>query len=127
MKTKTERVFWHATKTLLRLCAGVAFLRAARASADMVTITPAMNSLLLATRHLSLMLLLSTAALTLASTVCPADPMNLIQNGGFETNNCPVYCNAAPPWVLSFPAEPVNVDSPHSGKLSSPPWFGFSK
>jgi hypothetical protein len=112
MKTETERGPWRATKTLLRLCAGVAVLGAAPASADIVTITRAMNSLLLATRHLSLTLL-SSAALTLASTVCPADPMNLIQNGGFETNNG----SAAPPWVLSIAVgtAPVNVDNPHSG------------
>jgi hypothetical protein len=59
----------------------------------------------------------ASAALTLTSTVSSADPMNLIQNGGFETNNCPVYCNAAPPWVLSTEVgtAPVNVDNPHSG------------
>jgi hypothetical protein len=114
MKTETERGPWRATKTLLRLCAGVAVLGAAPAWADIVTITRAMNSLLLATRHLSLMLL-SSAAFALTSTVCSADTINLIQNGGFETNNCPVYCNAAPPWVLSYPAEIVNVDNPHSG------------
>lgn len=116
MKTETERGPWHATKTLLRLCAGMAVLGAAPASADIVTITRAMNSLLLATRHLLLMLL-SSAALTLASTVCSADPMNLIQNGGFETNNCSVGCSAAPPWVLSteLGTAPVNVDNPHSG------------
>jgi hypothetical protein len=73
-----------------------------------------MNTLLLAARHLSLMLL-SSAAFALTSTLGFADPINLIQNGGFETNNCPVYCNAAPPWVLSYPAEIVNVDSPRSG------------
>jgi hypothetical protein len=67
MKTETERGPWRATKTLLRLCAGVAVLAAAPAWADIVTITRAMNSLLLTTRHLSLMLL-STAAFALTST-----------------------------------------------------------
>ena len=73
-----------------------------------------LGPLTLSLRHLSLMLL-SGVAFSLTSTVCSADTINLIQNGGFETNNCPVYCNAAPPWVLSYPAEIVNVDSPHSG------------
>jgi hypothetical protein len=73
-----------------------------------------LGPLTLSLRHLSLMLL-SSIAFSLTSTVCSADTINLIQNGGFETNNCPVYCNAAPPWVLSYPAEPVNVDNPHSG------------
>ena len=66
--------------------------------------------LTLSLRHLSLMLL-SGVAFSLTSTVCSADTINLIQNGGFETNGG----NAAPPWVLSYPAEIVNVDSPHSG------------
>jgi hypothetical protein len=73
--------------------------------------------ILLAARHLPLMLL-SSATLTLASTVCFADPMNLIQNGGFETNNCPGFCNAAPPWVLSISVDTGISGSPHNGNYA---------